>query len=122
MIIDEFGKQLVLVVRDRALEDVKQLLDGEMEDAQASKWREFASGDGATALRELIPDVVDQVIFRLLHAIDNEELQLSYTSEVGELANLCEAGLGELAGWYDGGEGSWISLHSHQPHNDYCVE
>jgi hypothetical protein len=50
----------------------------------------------------LIPDIVDETVFYLLHAIDDGSLQMSFTASDGQTVNLTKEGLGELAGWYSG--------------------
>jgi hypothetical protein len=45
----------------------------------------------------VIPDVVDDAVFSLLHAIDEGFLRIKFVSSSGKEVDLTEEGLGELA-------------------------
>lgn len=62
-------------------------------------------------LSAAIPDVVDCVLFQLLHAIDSGELKLTFRSKSGEIVDLTEDGFSELGGWLLGSDG-WCVLYS----------
>ena len=64
-------------------------------------------------MRTVIPDCVDEALFCLLRAIDQGVLTLSYTAESGQVVDLSEDGLGELAGRYMG-SGGWRQMFSEQ--------
>lgn len=61
----------------------------------------------------LVPDIVDQVLFELLDAIDNERLPLAWPTSEGRCVPLSEFGQGELAGWLMGSPG-WRHAYSGQ--------
>jgi hypothetical protein len=86
--------------------------------ARGSRWTEFADGRAVDALKALTPDVVDQVLFELLDAIDNERLPLAWRRRDGSYVSLAELGLGELAGWVMMGKGGWIDRYSAQRYFD----
>ena len=65
-------------------------------------------------VRTVIPDCVDETIFYLLRALDEGVLRLSYADDAsGEVVDLTEAGLSELAGWFMG-RGGWRAQYSEQ--------
>ncbi|MCA9242677.1 MAG: hypothetical protein KDA32_01885 [Phycisphaerales bacterium] len=78
----------------------------------ADRWREAIANRRAEELVGiLIPDIVDQTIFALLHAIDDGALSLSFSASNGATVDLNAEGLGELSGWYIGSEG-WREKYS----------
>jgi hypothetical protein len=56
---------------------------------------------------------VDDTVFHLLQAIDQELLQLTFTASNGNRTNLAVDGRGELGGWYTAGTG-WRAEYSRQ--------
>lgn len=105
---DRFAEQLVRLVRDEAIAECDRYVAGRMTGPQAKRWEAFiARGDAAAALGEAIPDIVDEVLFRLLDAVDNEQLALGWRTEDGRCVPLEEVVQGEGAGWYIGGEDGW---------------
>ena len=72
----------------------------------------FNHGDVKAISKILIPDIVDDTIFHLLHAIDQGVLRLSFTASNGKTVNLPEDGLSELAGWYMGTNDGWRGTYS----------
>jgi hypothetical protein len=111
--IEEFAKLLVQHVRDRAIQSSDGNRSEIAQHVKAKRWRE-AAGDSGTleALgKVMIPDVVDDTLFYLLHAIDEGLIKLSFESSAGRTVSLCKEGRGELAGWYLGTEG-WREKYS----------
>jgi hypothetical protein len=101
--IEEFAKILVREVRDAAIRSNDLRLRPDVTHAIAKRWRESAgTGQLESIAKTLIPDVVDNTIYYLLHAIDEGALQLSFIASNGQTVNLTKEGLGELAGWYAG--------------------
>jgi hypothetical protein len=101
--IEEFAKILVRQVRDAAIHNSDRCLSPQATHVVAKRWREAArTGQLEPIAKTLIPDVVDDTIFYLLHAIDDGSLQLSFTATNGQTVNLTKEGLSELAGWYAG--------------------
>jgi hypothetical protein len=56
---------------------------------------------------------VDQVLFELLEASDNDELPLAWRLEDGSFVSLTDFGSAEMAGWLVGSRG-WRSAFSTQ--------
>jgi hypothetical protein len=101
--IEQFVKILVREVRDAAIRSNDLRLRPDVTHAIAKRWRESAqAGQLEPIAKTLIPDVVDDTIFYLLHAIDEGLLQLSFTDSNGQTVNLNKEGHGELGGWFAG--------------------
>jgi hypothetical protein len=112
--IDEFASVLVRRVRDAAIESSDSRLKMDARNLIADRWKKLIGENNAEALIEgMIPDIVDNTLFFLLHAIDLGELRLSFTDSAGRTVDLSEEGLGELAGWFIGSEG-WRAQYSTQ--------
>ncbi|HUA64580.1 MAG TPA: hypothetical protein VME24_01955 [Alphaproteobacteria bacterium] len=117
--VEEFAQQLIEYVRDRTIRSCDAVLKPQAQHVKAQAWRKAARhGDLNEIAQVLIPDIVDYTIFYLLHAIDNE-FNISFTASNGKLVNLQEDGLGELAGWYIGGEDGWLEMYSKERVADY---
>jgi hypothetical protein len=110
--IDEFAKKLMGLVRDASIQSNDMALSPTVKCPVAKRWaraaKERPTPDYA---RVLIPDVVDDAIYYLLHAIDDGSIRLAYTASNGTVVDLTEQGLGELAGWYIGSE-CWRAIYS----------
>jgi hypothetical protein len=112
---DRFAEQLVRLVRDEAIGECDRYVAGAMRGPQAKRWAaRVEQGDVRAALTEAIPDIVDEVLFRLLDAVDNEQLALGWLTEDGRCVPLEEVVQGEGAGWYIGGEDGWRPRFSQQ--------
>jgi hypothetical protein len=110
--IEEFAKTLVQWVRDASIQSSDMILRPTVTARIAERWRTAANdADPAAFARILIPDIVDDTIFHLLHAIDEGLLKLSYTASNGKVVDLMELGHSELAGEYIGTEG-WRGMYS----------
>jgi hypothetical protein len=110
--IEEFARTLVQLVRDAAIQSNDRALLPTAHHALAERWRKAASDEPPEDFaRVLIPDIVDDTIFYLLQAIDEGSLRLAYTASSGAVVDLTTQGLGELAGWFAGGDG-WVGAYS----------
>lgn len=69
----------------------------------------------------LIADIVDQVLFHLADAIDNDLLPLAWKHEDSYFP-LDAAGHGEMAGWIMSGKGGWIERFSNERFFDYLAD
>lgn len=107
--IEEFAKVLVQQVRDSAVRDCDGLLLPTANSPVARRWRQVPAP--RADLSVMIPDVVDEVVFCLLQAIDQGLLCLKFVSSSGREIDLTEEGAGELSGWYMG-SGGWRSMFS----------
>lgn len=114
--IEEFGKLLVEKVRDVVIQGCDRELGPEAQSVVAKRWREvMRHATPESFAKEIIPDIVDDTISGLLDAIDQELLQLSFTSSAGESVNLVSVARreGELTGYYGTGISSgWVAQYS----------
>lgn len=112
--VERFAEALMRRVRDRAIAECDRLAADEGAGPSAERWRAIAADDDARrAVQELIPDVVDQVLFELLSAGDNDELGFGWRRSDGSFVSLEELGSGELAGGLMG-SGGWRAQFSSQ--------
>jgi hypothetical protein len=112
--IEEFAKTLIREVRDRAIADCDMLLRPEGNSPPARRWRErLNTGSSRDLAVTMIPDCVDDTLFYLLHAIDSGALRISFVASNGNVVDLADQGLGELAGWFMGSDG-WRRQYSQQ--------
>lgn len=119
----QFAEQLVRLVRDRAIVVCDQLAAGEMRGACGEHWRGvMATASTRSVLAALIPDVVDEVLFELLNASDNNALPLGWRRADGSFVALEELGKGEMAGRLMMGAGGWLGEFSTQRFNDYLAD
>lgn len=110
--IEEFAKMLIQQVRDSAIRDCDRKIRTDAKGPVARRWREIDSeADLQSVARAIIPDIVDNAVFQLLHAIDQGLLKLSFTASNDKMIDLPKDGLSELAGWYMGVPG-WRSMYS----------
>jgi hypothetical protein len=116
--IEEFAKTLVQLVRDAAIQGSDMTLRPTVRARVADRWRAAARDEDATGFaRVVIPDVVGEAIFYLLHALDNGDLRMTFTSTNGRIVDLTDEGLGEMAGWYMG-SGGWREMYSKERFTD----
>ncbi|MFG1954215.1 hypothetical protein [Micromonospora sp. NPDC048830] len=109
-----FAELLMRRVRDEAIAACDNLAAGRMSGPDGTRWREATADPAArAAVRELIPDVVDQALFELLNALDNGDLPLGWQRDDGSWADLYDLGRSEMAGWFMVGDG-WRAQHSRQ--------
>lgn len=113
--IEEFAKTLAEHVRDAAIQECDMLLRPDGQSPVAKRWRAAAkSGRPEVLAKEAIPDIVDQTLFYLLHAIDEGFLRLAYTAKNGRAVSLNDENLDGLAGWWGGGAQGWITKYSNE--------
>lgn len=116
--VELFARLLMTQVRDRAIASGDALARGATGGALGERWRaELSSSTASEAMTELLPDVVDQVLFHLLDAIDNGQLPLAW-QDGDRAALLADLGEGEMAGLLMMGEGGWIDRFSQQRYFD----
>ena len=112
--VQRFAEALMTLVRDRAIEACDRLASGRMVGPDGERWSSLlAAAEAREAVVTLIPDVVDQTLFNLLNAIDNDELALSWRQSNGSFVSLNELCLEESAGWLMGSPG-WRHQYSSQ--------
>lgn len=114
----DFADLLIRLVRDKAIGTCDALAAGRLGGPVGERWKAVLADDEAgTAVRELIPDIVDHAVFYLLHALDGNDLPMAWKREDGTLVSLAELGRGEMAGRLFGDDG-WIARYSSQRHVD----
>jgi hypothetical protein len=111
--IEEFARLLIQQVRDEAIRSCDRMLDANAKGPRAMRWKETLQDRDRKAIESMIPDIVDETVWRLLRAIDDEALRLSFTASNGKLVNLSKEGLGEFGGWYMGSPG-WRHMHARE--------
>jgi hypothetical protein len=122
-VIRQFAETLMQLVRDESISACDRLADGRTKGPEGEVWRQTLS-DLTTpdAVSLLIPDIVDQVLFHLMDAIDNHHLPLAWQGQDHPCVSLALAGQGEMAGWVAMGKGGWIERFSKQRFNDYLSD
>ena len=122
-VVAQFADRVMQSVRDAAISDCDRLTDGRTKGPMGDRWRQALTDLTAKeAVSLLIPDIVDQVLFHLMDAIDNDHLPLSWQSQHQTSVSLALAGHGEMAGWVAMGKGGWIERFSKQRFNDYLSD
>lgn len=66
--------------------------------------------------------MVDEVLFELLNAIDNEDLPVAWRRLDGSWIALQNLGRGEMAGWLMGSEDGWRQRFSEQRYFDLFAD
>jgi len=112
-LLEKFAQQLIEHVRDVSIRNCDAMLSPSANSPIAQRWRR--AGCAPSVVATIIPDIVDETIFALLHAIDTGELRLSFSSE-GAQIDLTDDGMAELAGSYVGGE--WRASFSKERYVD----
>lgn len=98
--IEELARMLVHQVRDVAIRSCDALLQAQAASPTARRWKALAATP--TEIAVVIPDAVDEAIFAILSAIDQNVLRLKYRAGNGHEIDLNDEGMGELGGWYIG--------------------
>jgi hypothetical protein len=116
--IEEFARLLVQKVRDATIQSSDRRMRPDSRSPVANRWKEAVSTGSPEALANtLIPDIVDDTIFYLLQAVDQELLPLTFIASNGKSVDLPKEGLGELSGWYMGSSG-WRAMFTKERFND----
>jgi hypothetical protein len=118
-----FAELLVRLVRDRAIVACDKLAADDVRGTRGEYWQALAADPAARdTASALIPEVVDEVLFQLLDAVDNGKLPIAWRgSEDGSWVSLEELGQGEMAGWLTMGKGGWLDSFSGQRHVDHLA-
>jgi hypothetical protein len=113
--IEEFARLIVREVRDESIRSCdRQCQSGECYGV-ALRWRDHLGGASPSELaRSIIMDCIDEALFCLLNAIDTGVLHLSYVASNGNVVDLTDDGMGELAGWYVLGKEGWRARYSEE--------
>lgn len=117
--VDRFAEALMREVRDVAIDAAERRATGQVGGLLSDRWREvLATQNAPMAVRDLIPDIVDGVLFQLLDAVDNGRLALAWEDAHGRCVSLREIGGSEMAGWLMGSPDSWRQRFSKQRFTD----
>ena len=120
--IEEFAKILVEKVRDAAIQSGDRRFQANARSPVARRWKDLArDATPEEFAKALIPDIVDDAMSYLLHAVDDGLLKLSYTASNAIVVDLTADGLGELAGWYGGSDG-WRTMYAKERFVDYVAD
>jgi hypothetical protein len=116
-VVDEFARLVMRFVRDDAVRSADALFTNNARTGR--RWREIvATAAPADAIREVIPDIVDQAVDCLLDAIDQELLPLYFRLGEGEPVELCGANDTPMLAWYGGGSDSWLARFAEERYHD----
>jgi hypothetical protein len=115
--VESFAEQLMRTVRDRSIVASDHMLSKDMETMQKQRRRPLNVDEVKKVMLALVPNIVDQVLFELLHAADNNDIALAWRDDRGGIQQLNELGMGEMAGWFMGSPG-WRNMFSSERFND----
>jgi len=122
-VVREFAESLIRLVRDDSIESCDRIVNHLTRGPEADRWAhavaDLPAGD---AVKLVIPDIVDQVLFHLLDAIDNGLMPLGWELQDGACVSLSQAGHGEMGGWLMSGKGGWLDRFSKQRYFDYLAD
>lgn len=97
--LHRFAEMLMRLVRDPSIDECDALASRRMFGPTGERWRNvLADRHAHEAMTQLIPDVVDQVLFKLLHALDQGDMPLAWMREDGTCVDLYDLGRSEMAG------------------------
>jgi hypothetical protein len=103
--LHRFAEMLVRSVRDQSIDSCDALAFRRMFGPTGDRWRDLlAEPKAREAISQLIPDIVDEVLFKLLHALDQGDMPLAWRRESGTYVDLYDLGLSEMAGWLVGSD------------------
>ena len=114
--LQRFAQMLMLLVRDQSIKDCDALAARRMGGEDGKRWRDLLADRRArAAVQELIPDIVDQVLFRLLNALDQGDMPVAWQRADGSYVDLYDLGKSEMAGWLVARDAEgWRARHSLQ--------
>jgi hypothetical protein len=114
--LHRFAELLIQLVRDQAIKQCDAFASGGMYGSTGQRWRDhLTDGHAREAVRGLIPDIVDEVLFRFLHALDQGDMPLAWRRDDGSYVPLYDLGRSEMAGWLVGSDPDcWRARYSKQ--------
>lgn len=87
---DRFVELLIDRVRDPSIRNARALAAGQINGSSGKRWKALSDASSEAALVECAADAVDEAIWRLLEAIDAQELLLTWVPEDGSPVDLNE--------------------------------
>ena len=119
--IREFAKKLIQKVRDNAVRSCDSQLSMTSNSPIAKRWREIVDSNDITKLQKtMIVDCIDDALFHLLDAIDNNQLKMIYLTDNNKRIDLAEEGLGEMSGSYASND--WTEQFSSERYSDNFLD
>jgi hypothetical protein len=110
--LQRFAELLMRLVRDQAIAECDALADGRMVSPSGERWNAQLSDERAReAVRALIPEIVDEVLFEFLNALDQGDMELFWRRDDGSQVDLYDLGKSEMAGWFLAHDG-WRARYS----------
>jgi hypothetical protein len=95
----QFAELLMRLVRDKSIASCDALAAGRIGGASGRRWRELLSDDQTRdVVRTLIPEIIDEVLFYFVNALDADDLPLAWRRDDGSYVDLYELGGSELGG------------------------
>lgn len=107
-----FVRSLVRLVRDPAISDTLAMADDAIRGAIGAAWRNANESERLTLA---VAYAVDSALCELLNAIGNRVLNMSWTTEDGQVVDLASSTSGDLTGEFIT-NGGWRDQFSDQPH------
>jgi hypothetical protein len=118
-----FAERLMHLIRDPSIVAGDHLIGGQVRGALGKRWQKLVADEGTrAAMSALLPDIVDQVLFQFLNAVDNDQLPLALRRTDGSFVALAELGQGEMAGRLMMGKGGWIDRFAAERFFDSLTE
>lgn len=110
--LDQFGKHLIQDVRDRAIEDLDKTLAGEMKGRSAARIMQIIESETncLDLIKRLVPYYVDLTIHKVLAALEEAPVSITYHLPSGESVNIKAATDGLSGELYS--EDGWIARFS----------
>ncbi|GIH10186.1 hypothetical protein Rhe02_82530 [Rhizocola hellebori] len=114
--LQRFAELLMRLVRDQAISNLDVYAAGRIGGAIGEHWKMVLADPACRdAMLELLPEVVDEVLFQLLNALDNGDLPMAWRCEDASYADLYDMGRSEMAGEFLGTDpDGWRVKHSQQ--------
>ena len=118
--LDYFGEMIVRKVRDTAIDEWDDTIDGKMKSGRAQRVRESLSDFGAERLgilHWLVPQIVDTTLHHLLWTLEQEaRVEVAVRTPSSVVPNLRDASDGLAGDLY--GDRGWIARFSSKPRVD----
>ena len=91
--LHRFAEMLMRWVRDPSIDSCDTLASRRMFGPTGERWRDrLAEPQAREAMSQLIPDIVDEVLFKLLHALDQGDMPLAWASREWDVRGFIRPG------------------------------
>jgi hypothetical protein len=113
--LQRFAELLMSQVRDQAISNGDVYAAGRIGGTVGEHWKRVLADPACRdAMLELLPEVVDEVLFQFLNALDSGDLNLGWRREDGSWADLYDLGDSNLAGDFVRPGDGWRARYSQQ--------